>query len=89
MISLFTVFTDRSTLSSNKIIGFNRWRKDLWKVSWTRFLYVEDFFSILLTASNIGKYPKSCLASDLLWRHVGILPIDNISDVVGFYPMYL
>src|SRR5204862_4011914 len=36
-----------------------------------------DFFSILLTASNIGKYPKSCLASGLLRRHVGILPIDK------------
>src|SRR2546422_5572579 len=33
--------------------------------------------SDLLTASNIGKYPKSCLASGLLRRHVGILPIDK------------
>src|ERR1041385_6305591 len=33
--------------------------------------------ALLLTASNIGKYPKSCLASGLLRRHVGILPIDK------------
>ena len=85
---MISLFTERSTPFSNKIIGSNRWHKDLWKVLQTRFLYVEDFFSILLTASNIGKYPKSCLASGLLRRHVEILPID-ISDVVGFYPMYL
>ena len=74
---MISLFTERSIPSSNKIIGSNRWRKDLWKVSRTRFLYVENFFSILLTASNIGKYPKSCLASGLLRHHVGILPIDK------------
>ena len=31
----------------------------------------------MVIASNIGKYPKSCLASDLLWCHVEILPIDK------------
>ena len=49
----------------------------MWKVLRTRFLYVEYFFSILLAASNIGKYSKSYLASDLLWCHVGILPINR------------
>ena len=84
---MVSLFTKRSTPSSNKIIGSNRWCKDLWKVSQTRFLYVEDFFSILLTASNIGKYPKSCLVCcDATLKYYQLI---NISDVVGFYPMYL
>ena len=40
----------------------------MWKISRAQFLPRED--------SNIGKYPKSCFASDLLWRYVRILPID-------------
>jgi len=57
----------------------------LWKISQTKFLFAF---------SKIGKYPKSCFASDLLRRHMGILPNDtyigcnwlfpNVSVVVTF-----
>ena len=48
------------------------------------------FLSVLLAASSIGKYPRSCFASALLRRHIGIFPIGcnwlfpNVFVVVAF-----
>ena len=61
----------------NETIRSNKCFKDLWKISRTKFLNIDNFFSILLAVSNIGKYPKSCFASCLLRCHIGILPIDK------------
>ncbi len=41
---------------------------------------------MLLAASNIDKYPKSCFVFYLLQRHVRILPIDKYIECNWFFP---
>ena len=56
------------------------------KVSRTKYLNAEDFLSVLLAASSIGKYPRSCFASALLRRHIGIFPNDTYIGCNWLFP---
>ncbi len=69
----------------NETIRSNKCFKDLWKILWTKFLNIDNFFSMLLAASNIGKYPESYFASCLLWYHFRILPIDKYIECNWFF----